>query len=74
VFAVGHVEGGTNAGRRVVKPPRKRWFCNCEGSDGMKLNPGYLARCPDCGSRRDGRVDGRASFAEASVANEALNR
>jgi hypothetical protein len=29
-----------------------RWFCNCEGGDGMVLNPGSLLRCPTCGAER----------------------
>jgi len=56
-FAVGHVEGGTGAGRR--RPLREKpapWRCECGNPDGRgsryKTQPGYLARCLDCGARR----------------------
>lgn len=60
---VGHVEGGTNAGWRIVKPTRTEpWFCGCyelvEGTapgerDAVKKQQrGGTINCLDCGERR----------------------
>lgn len=50
-----HVQGGTNAGRRrpLAEKPNA-WRCGCPVSRYVigKLNPGYLAACPDCKERR----------------------
>ena len=46
------VEGGTRAGTRRVRQAHRRWFCNCETGDGMKLNPGYLKTCAACKAAR----------------------
>lgn len=61
---IGYVQGGTNAGRRRIKPLPEPWFCDCfeaipveGGAPGdkvavKKLNLPRITRCMDCGRRR----------------------
>lgn len=51
-FAVGTVQGGTNAGWRIIKAAPKPWMCRCLNDGVMTLHPAYLVGCPDCGTRR----------------------
>lgn len=51
-FAIGHVQGGTNAGRRIVKQKPRPWVHVCAGKAGGVELPGYMARCGTCGCRR----------------------
>jgi hypothetical protein len=58
-FAIGHVSGGTNAGRkRPLKPAPPAWVHVCNGGtweaprDGGRALPGYMTRCPDCPAKR----------------------
>lgn len=46
---IGHIEGGTNAGWRKMKPARTPFTCAC-GHD----NPRYVTKCLEC---RAPRVD-----------------
>lgn len=54
------VQGGTGAG---IRPPFEgapcAWACRClvrdlptYAANALRVNPGYLAACPDCGERR----------------------
>lgn len=60
MFSVGHVEGGTGAGRkRPLKAAPKHWACNCRsaravaaGATSTVVQPGYMSRCFNCGMRR----------------------
>lgn len=46
--------------RKRQKPAPTMWECRCNLSvdrenvnfDYARINPGYLVRCPDCGTRR----------------------
>lgn len=50
-FNVGHVEGGTGAGRkRALKAKPRAWVHLCHGE--RRDCPGYMVRCTDCGCRR----------------------
>jgi hypothetical protein len=63
-FAIGHVNGGTNAGRRRIRKPKTPWDCRCvTGGEADDVNrvmkprywvrqPASLTRCPVCGTRR----------------------
>lgn len=59
MFAI-NVKGGTGAGRKRPLLPANTipWACACGNPEGrshrLKLNPGYLKRCIDCGEQRDG--------------------
>ena len=49
-FAIGSIEGGTHAGWRKVKQKPQGWMCiTC---DPFIVHPGYLVKCPECGSKR----------------------
>lgn len=57
-FTIGHVQGGTNAGRRAIREPvTTAWLHDCDSAVGIRwhgkraLQPSYT-RCPDCGARR----------------------
>jgi hypothetical protein len=60
MFAV-NVKGGTGAGRkRPLRDKPQEWRCNCRWESGHETpdiarKPGYLARCTDCGTARDGQ-------------------
>ena len=52
-FSVGHVQGGTGAGRkRPLADKPEPWRCSCPNPHGYASRymeqPGYLKRCPDC--------------------------
>jgi len=53
-FAIGHVQGGTDAGRRVVREPAAAWIHVCASSpfNGGRVLEAAYKRCPDCGARR----------------------
>lgn len=62
MVSIGHVDGGTNAGWRRIKPDPDPWFCCCwelESPGGQapdvavkKKQWGWRTRCDDCGERR----------------------
>lgn len=51
-----NVQGGTNAGRRRIRPTPQPWFCGCyelaDGEPVKKLQRGSLVNCVDCKQRR----------------------
>jgi hypothetical protein len=51
-FTIGYVEGGTNAGNRVVKPAPRPWMHICPTRSGGVRMPGHWTRCPDCKTKR----------------------
>lgn len=54
-FAIGHVQGGTNAGRkRPPKPTPRPWLHVCTETPltGGRELAGYMTRCPDCPTKR----------------------
>jgi hypothetical protein len=47
-FAIGHVEGGTNAGcKRPLKQAGKQWSCACD-----RIQPRYMVACTVCKERQ----------------------
>jgi hypothetical protein len=53
-FTIGHVNGGTDAGRRKIKPAPTAWVhvCRDKPTDGGVLLEACFARCPVCGIKR----------------------
>jgi hypothetical protein len=48
------VNGGTGAGKRVVREPKTAWIHLCDSApfNGGRLLDASYQRCPDCGRRR----------------------